>query len=225
METLNSITTSIASHLDRIQDEPFKRMLALKVDAWRSKLIVNSLEKHPEQRKFFRQTLYVPLVAADQVPCDLPFSLCKSMRSVDTIPIPMRLQGILFDFVGTVDGRTPFREASPGTITYLSAGKYSGKIVYYEWKNIAPEGWHFELLSSGVPMMRVDGIFDKPSEVFEFNCNNGVGCDYWDLPYPVSGDLLQMITQYILQVDYNRAKVPESNETEVDPNSPKNPDK
>lgn len=215
--SLNSITTLIASDLGRELDEPFKRMLAVRVDYWRSTLVARSLEKNPQQRKFFRQTLYIPMSQVDQVPCDIPMTLCKVSESTCEIPQPMRVGNTLFDYVGSIDGLVPFREAAPGTYSFLISGKYSSKKVFFEWHNTK-----IRILDTNkrkLPMVRVDGVFSFPMDVFEHNCNcETASCDWWDEPYPITGDMLQMVVQYIKEVDFGRKPdVPQSEEIEVTP--------
>lgn len=202
--TLNTITTTIASHLDMQLDEPFKRLLAEKVDFWRSTLVGRSLEKQPQQRPLFTQRINVEMkkVAPVTVPC-----LEEISRSVKPVPRPMRIGTILFDYTGAIDGDTPFGKATVGTHGYLTAGKYSCKQLYVEYTNN-----HLEIRQNKfIPWISVVGVFDKPIDVFEFNG----GTDFWNQPYPITGDMLQMITQYILQVDYNRPVLPDTGKVEV----------
>lgn len=220
-ESLNQITTVIAQQYDRQQDEPFKRSLEVRIKAWRSTLISRSLEKHPAQRKFFTQTLWIPMECHKRVPCNTPRPPCNVMRSKKPIPQPMRFGSTLFDFVGTVDGRRSFNYAVPGATVLNSFSKYASKQTQYEYEN------QFFLLTKepevNIQMMRVDAVFDDPADVFLYNCNDGQ-CDYWDLPYPVPGDIRQMIIQYINQVDFAKDKTttPDSPEVEVDPGNPRN---
>lgn len=224
-DSLNIITTMIASHLDREQDEPFKRLLAVKVDYWRSTLISRSLDKHPQQRKFFRQTLYVPMEQTSMTTgCEIPVTLCKVARNQFSIPMPMRVGNTLFDYVGSVDGLRAFREADPGTLPYMSAG-FGSLITYYEWENSQDIKVR---QNKFLPFIRVDGVFDKPLEVMEWNCKYQGICDFWDQKYPITGDMLQMVVQYILQIDYGRApgrgelNIPDTREIEPNPLAPKN---
>lgn len=211
--SLNSITTEIAASLKRELDEPFKRMLAAKVDAWRSRLIRNSLQTKPNESKFFRQTIYVPLQSGSSLPDCIDISICPAAISVKTIPVPSRFGPSLFDFVGSVDGKVAFSEGSPGVTEYLKSGRYSSNTIYYEYilgRIQIPD-------HSNLPAVRVDGVFDAPWAVMEFNCeNSGIDCDYWNLAYPVTGDIKQMIVQGILQIDFAQpAAVPEVEEIEV----------
>lgn len=216
-DSINKIVTVIASALDREQDEPFKRLLAVKVDHWRSTLLGRSLEKHPEQRKNFIQTLWVPMECKPLIPCPVPIPLSNRSKSKFSIPDPLRTS-VLFDYVGSIDGTNPFKLASAGTIGYVTQGRYSKNIVFYEYENkdIAVRS------KKTLPMIRVDAIFDKPMDVMAYNCKS-IQCDFWNEPYPATQDIIQMIVQYILTVDYalkgpNTPNVPE---VEVNPQTPR----
>lgn len=228
-ESINRIVTLIASHLKRETDEPFKRMLAVKADQWRSTLVSRSLEKHPEQRSFFTQTIFVPMQCDSLVPCELTsIQLCNVMKSTKIVPLPMRFGTTLFDYIGTIDGKKGFYNASPGTLDSLQAGKYTGRNTFWEYTNkkILIRNNKINFNEKPIPMIRIDAVFDRPIDVFEFNCSTGQDCDFWDKPYPVTGDMAQMISQYILQVDFGMkldkdVSIPQ--DVEVDPDRPKNP--
>jgi hypothetical protein len=216
--SLNEITTLIASQLDRELDDPFKRSLGLRVDFWRATLVSRSLDKHQQQRAFFRQTLWVPMQPDKGIDCNVAFPVCPVARSKYKIPTPMRIGNTLFDYVGTVDGAAPFRISAPGTSMYVSAGKYSKNATFYEYTN----GYIYVTSNSKLPMIRVDYVADDPMQVMEMNCKNGTDCDYWIQPYPCTYDIIQMIIQYIIQVDYNRQNVPNIPEIEINPLVPRN---
>lgn len=220
MATPNQIATYIASKLDREFDEPFKRMLMIPVDAWRATLVSRSLEKHPQQRRFFRQTIWMPMGESKAIPCKVPIPLCNIARSKYPLPaLPLRFGNELFDFVGTIDGMRGFIQADPGTLRGLMSGKYSQHKIFYEYTNE-----YFEIRQNKhIPMIRIDGVFDKPTLVMEFNCKNGNGdCDWWNKEYPCPLDMVQMIIQSILQVDFQVPNVPEAREIEVNALVPKN---
>lgn len=213
--TLNTITTEIASHLKKELDEVFKRILAEKVDNWRARLIRNSLEKRPQDAKFFVQPVYIPMEKVSEVPdCFKVPGICPVARSVSNVPKPLRYGTVLFDFVGSADNSTTFTFAGVATEKYLSAGKYSRKSVFYSWDGA-------KLLvrnHPNLPMAKLQGIFENPSEVFSFNCNAGIDCDGWDKPYPITRDVLQQIVQFIVQ-EFNPPVVPNDKQVEVTPQS------
>ncbi len=213
--TLSKITAEIASALHKELDEPFKRLLGDKVDAWRSTLLRRTLIENPQERLHFRQTIYVKMDKVNPVPeCAGTVPVCDIMRSLIKIPTAVRAGNIQYDYVGSVDGKNGFRRKEPGTSYFLTKGKYSKGLVlwdeindYLEVENVV-----------GIPLIRIDGVFDKPSEVAAFNCaSTGTGCDYWNEPYPVSGDIKQAIVQSILKVDFahNQMVTPTDKDIEV----------
>lgn len=217
--SLNKITTELASSLDREQDEPFKRILAQKVDHWRSTLTARSLEKHPQQRSLFRQTLYMPMSETEVTTCcGLTVPLCKVAKSTKKVPAPLR-GNTIFDYVGSIDGMNAFRVAPAGMMPAMTAGSWGNMVIYYEYEN---RDTIIIRQNTKIPCIRIDGVFDRPLEVMELNCQQNIDCDYWNQDYPISEDILQMVVQYILQIDYNRPNVVESREIEVNPLVPKN---
>lgn len=212
--TLSKLATQIAAHLGKELDEPFKRMLADKIDSWRSRLIQDSLQEKPLESKYFRQTVWVPLEEVSPVPDCIKAPVCKVLQSIKEIPVPMRYGPRMFDFVGSVDGSFAFTEGSPGTTAFLQAGKYSKHKIFWEQIN----GFIQIKSTKGLPAFRLDGVFDKPSEAMRFNCEvSAIGCDYWNEPYPITGKMAQQVVQYILQVDFNRPVTPATKEVDVNP--------
>lgn len=213
--TLNTITTEIASQLKKELDEVYKRILAEKVDNWRARLIRNSLEKRPQDAKFFVQAVYIPMERISEIPecLNVPVN-CPVARSIKDIPKPLRYGTVLFDFVGSANGSTVFTFAGIATEKYLSAGKYSKKSVFYSW-----DGAKLVVRNHpNLPLVKVQGIFENPSEIYEYNCNSGIECDGWDKPYPVTRDILQQIVQFIVE-GINPPVVPNDKQVEVTPQS------
>jgi len=203
--SLSSMTTEIAVAIGKELDEPFKRLLAQSIDNWRSRLIRNSLQKRPNESKFFRQTLYAKLEDGTGTPVCVGMPGCPVRKSVKKIPTPVRYGTQLYDYVGSADGNTPFGESIPGMGQFQTAGKYSKNNIY--WSMIM--GYAIVNGLPNLPYIRFDGIFDRPSEVMQFNCDNGMDCDYWDKQYPVPGDIAQQIVQFIIEgykppVDLNK---------------------
>lgn len=197
--TLNEITTLIASQFKREMDQPFKEMLAKRVAYWRSRLIKDSIDKDVRERKFFKQTIFVTMTKLNEVLCDVPYTQCKVAWTASKVPKPLRANGILFDYVGAINGMTPFKNAEPGIIPYMMQGKYSGKVIYYTYENEYVKVYG----NSKIPKIRIDDVFDDPEAAAALNCLSGNGCNFWDEEYPCTGDIMQRIVQYILQVDFN----------------------
>lgn len=204
--TPNEITTAIALKYGKTLDMPFKLALMKRVDAWRSRHIRNSLEKDKKDRKFFIQTIYVPLHEEKELLCDLPVKLCDVAVSPE-LPDPLRANSVLFDFVGGINGSNPFYQSEPGIMQYLRKGKYSGNRIMYDWINnkIVVYG------NSKLPMVRIDAIWDNPSDLAAYTCaassTDDSDCDFWNQKYPATNEITQQIIQTIEQVDFKEKNV------------------
>lgn len=135
----------------------------------------------------------------------------KVASTVEEVPLLIRVGTSLFDYVGGPDGRSPFREVDPGTGNYLAEGKFSHLFPTYEYLNR-----RIRTIKSNQPLIRVDGIFHDPQAAEELNCScTGGTCDTWNAEFPISGDLLQLVVQSILYVDYNRRDAKDTPEIEL----------
>lgn len=210
--TPNEITTVLASSFDKVFDVPFKLMLMERVDMWRARHLKNTLDKTPSDRRFFRSTVYLSTTETDPVKCTLPFTQCK-VYATDTIPEPLRANGILFDYLGAINGNNPFIDTLPGTAVYRLVGRYSRNKVGFNYSD------QKIYLTDNVPMIRVDFIAARPRELAAFSCEpSGETCDWWNETYPCSPEILQLIFQSIREVDFRQD--PQLQETSV-PVNPK----
>ena len=178
---------------------PFRLQLMERVKYWRSRLIANSLQKEPGQRKFFRQSLYLKATTAFAADC---VAGVGDRQSITTeVPLLIRVGTTLFDYVGGVDGKSPFREVNPGTDNYLTTGRFAAQFPGYNYTNR-----RLLIDKTSIPVVRVDGIFDDPLLVQQISCSclAITDCDTWNMEFPCSGDIMQLIVQSILQIDYNR---------------------
>ncbi len=193
--TPNEITTTIAVQLKKELDDVYKLILFQSVGTWRARLIRNSLEKKPNEAKFFMQTLYVPMQSRNVQPdCISIPNTCPAAVSVSKLPTPLRYTSELFDFVGSADGKRTFSYGTLGGSEYLSAGKYSKNTIFFDWieNRLVVEG------HPNLPMAMKRAVFDAPEEVMQLNCDSGVDCDYWNSEYPITKELLQQVIQYIV---------------------------
>lgn len=190
--TLNEITTLLAEPFDRQFDVPFKLMLAERVKAWRARLIHDTLRKRPSEAKFFVQPIFFKLKKEELIVCGQSMG-CDVFTS-DPIPEGVRGMSSLAAYVGSVDGKTPFRESPLGASYYLSLGilnvptyTMSGGIL---------------TLDRYVPIVRMDRVFADPEKAMTFGCNvkgDANTCEAWDEQYPMPGDIEQMVIQAISQ--------------------------
>jgi hypothetical protein len=207
--TPNEITSLIASNLEKELDLPFRLQLMDRVKYWRSRHIVNTIQKTPAKREFFRQALYINLTEAY---ADESVAMVGDQVSITVDPIPQLIVAgtTLFDYVGGVDGKSPFRKVQPGMSNYASTGKFSQRFPEYEYNQ------RIFVNQLDLPRIRVDAIYDDPMAVLEYSCKClDKQCDTWNTEFPCSGEIMQLIVQSILQVDYNRLDKTATPEIEV----------
>lgn len=211
--TPSAITSQIAQQLQKELDEPFKRMLMDKVDIWRGRLLRNTLQEKPGEDIYFMQTIWVPMERAKQIPACVGAPSCYIARSKEQVPKPLRYTTSLYSFIGAADGKERFKQGVIGLSEYMQASKYTGKVPIFDFVN-----GFLEVDLPSLPTVRIDGVFDKPTEAMAFNCSqNAIGCDYWNQPYPITSDVLQMVIQGIVQTDFNKPTVPAAKETTITP--------
>lgn len=204
--TANEITTLIASKVNKQFDEPYKLVILKKVDYYRVRFIRNALEKEQKDRKFFRQHFYMEMERKVKTPCanNCEFAITKGL-----VPTPIRVNQQLFDYLGAIDGANAFQEVQVGMLNYQ--GKYSKRFLKYIYDNRRIEVYG----NPAIPVIRVDGIFENPTEVLEYICNSNK-CNFWDLEYPITQDILQLVVGAIQEelVPIKNTEIPVVNESE-----------
>ena len=209
--TLNEITTLIGSNLDKELDIPFRLQLSRRVIYWRARMMANHLQKNPDQRRHFLQTIYVPLVrgtAQSNV-----YSDSHKSETICKLPDVIKIGTAKYDYLGGVDGQTPYYPLIVGTGAYMEESRFYHQFVHYDEIN--------QFITTDKPFLdkiRVAALFADPTEAFEIccvACPNG--CDTWNMEFPISAEMLQLVVQSILQIDYNRKDTPNNTEIELTP--------
>jgi len=190
----------IATPLDKQFDDPFKLIIMKLVDVWRARLIRNSLEKAPQDRKFFRQTLYMRTKVVDETICNL--TGCEIVETIDALPMSIRANNMMYDFVGAVNSTTAYQQVYSGTLEYVLQEEYNKAPLFMV------ENGKLRIYRAKPPVIKVETIFPDPQLVARMSCANGVNCDYWNSNYPVPEDILQTIIQGIREVDFKGGVVP-----------------
>lgn len=197
--TLNEFTVLIASQLGKELDDPFKQMIAKRIQYWRGRLIKNSVDKDQRERRFFKQVINIKMVTRDEVLCQVPYTQCKIAATQTKVPKPLRANSILFDYVGAINGMTSFKETTAASIPFLMKGKFSKHTIYYTYENDLIKVYG----NAQLPIIRLEGIFDNPEDAAKLNCENtDTFCNFWDEEYPVTNDIAQLIVQSIMEVDF-----------------------
>lgn len=186
--SLNEIAIQIAEPFGKQFEVPFLAMIKDRVDYLREKFMRQALEKNPGDRKYFLQSIVMPLKLSNAA-CGSRFT-CTVRRTVERIPRPLRVNGILFDYFGATDGSNAFKYMNRGLEEYQSSGKYTNNIIGYRYVN----GFG-DVLDDLVPEVLIDGIFANPRDAHRFDCTSKASCKPDDMEYPVSGDILSLIIE------------------------------
>jgi hypothetical protein len=185
--TPNEISTLIAEKFNKSLDLPFKLSIMERIKIYREYFIRQTLEKTPQERRFFMQTLFLPLVKSKEMEY-LPH-LCATAK-VEII----RANNVIFDFVGSVDGQLAFSYISLHPIRYAKKVKYSkNKVVFSLLDNQIVVHEFPEL-----PMVRVAGIFNDPYSIYAYTYETEPTCDFWDAPYPCKDEILQLCIEKVV---------------------------
>lgn len=201
--TPNEITTLLAMDLGKELDVPFKKAMYERVKYWRATLIRQTLQAHPNEARYFLQTIYIPLVRTNTLQVvDPRLSDFAAVTAIE-VPLPIRASATsIFHYVGGVDGKSPWGFADAGTLDYLRSGQYAKlfnwqnyvnrKFAVYEWPDLE--------------YIRIGGIFNSPEEAMVYeSIPPQPNYNWWDTDIPMSGDVEQRVIQCILTTDYGKA--------------------
>lgn len=200
--TPNEITTLLAMSLGKELDIPFKKALYERVKYWRATLIKQSLDRNPKNKHFFLQTIYLPLEKVDTLQAiNTRLSQFQAVTTIE-VPIPIRVSDFIFDYVGGVDGVSPWGFADTGTLNYLRAGKYASLFNFQNYINR-----RFYIVEyPDLEYIRIGGIFNSPEEALIYETiPPQPNYNWWDADIPMSGDIEQRVIQCILATDYAKA--------------------
>lgn len=155
------------------------------------------LERHPEQRGFFQQSVEIPLTLVDMPECDDPKD-CKALRTKCEVPSPVRVSQVTFDFVGSPDFREGYGEMAPEFIKYNLYSKFTSKRP--KWFYGDGHIWIYN--TRALKRIGVRGVFRNPEDVNKCLCDpTDVVCYNDDAPWPVAGDLINAIMRDVLNVE------------------------
>lgn len=199
--TPNEITTLLGMNLGKELDVPFKKALYERVKYWRATLIRQTLQAHPQEGKYFLQTIYLPLVNTDTLqPVDRRLLAFAATTAIE-VPIPVRSSDMIFDYVGGADGISPWGYADAGTLIYMTSGLYASRFPHHSYVNRK-----LVMNRPDLEYVRIGGIFNSPEEAMVYETiPPQPNYNWWDADIPMSGDIEQRVIQCILSTDYQKA--------------------
>lgn len=198
MASLNELAEILAERAGRQLDTPFNEEMKVVLAYWLSRLRRDTLQQNKRDRMYFTQYSEVPLIEANIT--DFPgFPDTRVLVTTCQLPNPLRANGIMFDYVGSVDKLTSFGRVYTEMHELRAAldAKYTGSSPKILWVN--NKLWVFNRLD--LPAIGVRGIYDDPRILAEGGelCNCGcTSCYDDDQEYPCPRDVQQKAIQAVL---------------------------
>lgn len=210
MATYNELAEILAERAGRQLDTPFIEEMKVVVSYWYSRLRRDSLQESRRDRAWFKQYTEVPIevVALSEWP---GFPDIRISRTTCQLPNTLRANGILFDYVGSVDKTTSFGKVYTQMHELRGAldGRYTGKQPKVLWQN----NYIYIFNELDMPAIGIDGIYDDPWAYQQFKCScQGTACRDDDTEFPGPRDLQQRIIQAALSTEL---KVPGTTDTKT----------
>jgi len=217
--SLNELAELLAERAGRQFDFSFRQELKVMINYWRVRLIVDSLNSRPNDRKWFSKWLELSLIEVNfsQFP---DFPECPIMRTEFKIPKSIRANGKLYDFSGKLNKMTVISVHEPYEIKVLMSGRFTGS--YLRMAVINDYGFVFNALN--LPGISIKLI---PEDIQEFQLAmsqslSPVPCFTDDEPYFVTEDLKQRIVQAIIATEFRMPAIPETKLQEIQINNERN---
>ena len=193
MATLNQIAFNIANAAGKNTDPVFVNRIKFQIEYFRALFLRRDAERNFGIPDAFVQTRvldmeWVPAVEACGV--SLP---CQILKSKEQICTPINLKGQTgFVYVGAVGGSESFQYVSPEQVVYALQSKFTGNQTKYFYK----DGYLY--VTEGSPMcVEIRMACESPATGGEQGVE-GLGCLDHDAEYPVTMDMVQRITEAIL---------------------------
>jgi hypothetical protein len=196
MASLNEIAEILAEREGRQYDTVFTEEMKPLIHIWRSRLVRDSLERNRADRVFFRQYFEIPMIAVNS--SDLPgFPDMPILRSECALPNPLRANGLILDYIGSVDKLTTFQLfTEQHEILPALKAKYTGHLPKALWLN--------------------NYIYAFNTLTLPYAGGAAIKCYDDDLEYPAPRDIQQRIIQSILSVELRQPVKVQPNQVPVD---------
>ena len=198
MATLNHIAYNIAEMQGRADDMAFVEQKKFQIEYTRSLLFRRDFERTPAMPIQMIQTLEgLDVISVDAAAGAGVEIGCSIYRTKVKIPAPINLKGSnAFVFVGTIDQARSFSYIDPNSLEYLQYNKFqkTPKGFYYK------DGYIY-LVNTTPKKITVRYILDRPSELMDMFKPSGEAYFNEEDVYPITGDLIQRVTQTILATE------------------------
>lgn len=216
--TLSQITEILAERVGRQFDVPFMKELEELVVAHRARILTNSLQKNPAQKKYYSSFIIVDLEVVDKDECpEIEECGCESvLRTVSKLPISLKVGNNPFDYFGSPGGVNPFGWTTFSQEAYFKHNKYTKNRTRYTLLN--DYGYVFN--DKNIEKIRVEDVFADPRKLANFTCSTSDNIPCYDSTTEFLQDeaVAQLVIQSILSQDLRLVPLEEKIEVKTDKN-------
>lgn len=169
----------------------------------RALLIKNDLNKNYTVDSYIIQDLgCLTLEEADKGCCDVPVD-CTILKTVQKIPSPIELHHKqMITRIGPVDTTAkPFQIIPYERVPYVGLNKFTKNLV----KAFIKDGYVYIVVSKdnpifwGLQTINVQGVFEDPTEVSDFNDCDGENCFNDNSDFPVKAWMIPAIIETVVK--------------------------
>jgi len=194
MATLNQIAYNIAGAVDKNTDPVFINRIKFQIEYYRALMLRRDAAGSFNIPDAFIQTTTVELEWVDAVNAcgvNLP---CKILKSTQMLCNPINLKGQAgFIYVGAVGGGQSYQYVTSEQLIYALSSKWTGGQPKYFFKD------SYLYITEGAPMcVEVRMACESPATGGEEGVP-GLSCLDHDSEYPITMDMIQRVTEAILQ--------------------------
>lgn len=208
--SLNDLVSILAARVGQQWNADLMEEMKVVLNYKRADFFKKLLEQHPEQRRYFYRDFSAQLRVVDKAECPVDVD-CEILRTVHTIPRPIRSSITLFDYVGSPDKQNPFGYATPEDAQlYNKYNKYTADSPKYFYVN----GYVYVYNTDDLTYVNIRGVFPDARSLKDFKCS-GVPCYSDDDQYDIPDDLINSMIRDTLQIEL-RAQAPKEGEVDLD---------
>lgn len=193
MATLNQIAYNIAGAVDKNTDPVFINRLKFQIEYFRALFIRRDAVQNFNIPDAMIQTMLVDLEWIDSVTACGVAIPCQFLRSVNKLCTPINIKGQSgFTYVGTVGGGEGYQYVQPEQVVYALTSKWTGGSPKYFYKDN-----YLYIVDARPKCVEVRMACESPATGGEEGVDN-LGCLDHDAEYPITMDMVQRITEAIL---------------------------
>lgn len=210
--SLNNLVQLTASMAGQPFSVPVQEQLKVIWNYKRADWLQKVVDKHPEQRKYFFKTITDSLIDVDEAECPVNIG-CIIKRTSKKIPLPLRTQEGLFDYVGDPDKFDAYTYTTPEQLYHIL--KYGSKYTKNRPKYFYSDGYIFIYNEDSLENLGIRGIWPDQRQLNTFKCANKP-CYTDDDQYDIPDDIINVMMQDILKNEIKLLTINKTTEIGID---------